>query len=1297
MATQPPIPVTPTTINWYEDNETSRNNKTKSGSSSGGSSSGSSGTSSNTPPQVGKPDLGLTLAQDLDNRISTAKSKVTGPNSSLAIPIAKGEMKAPKSLFKSIGFTALDWGLLKPLQVLDVGRRVVQSSIKNQADVLTGNQNIFEAGKDFFNEVKDPNLKSTELFGINTGNKWLDKSLGFVLDVGLDPTTYLTLGTGTAAKIGLQTAVKTVGKEATERIAREAAEDLLTKGVKEVTESAAKKFAKEIGEGATKKQVRQAAAATVAEASLTAVERGAKESVAKLAARRWTAVAPRKQLGFGARTATAQSIKELRDVAAKEAVDLAGTVAGRRAENFVATMTDDVIAIIAKRGIGGLPDGALRELGIAGGLRWGVGGAKVAVKGSNTRLLGVVPGLGTRNVGALFSATRLGSMNVPLLGGSTVAKFITGANVPEAVFDARTGLRAGTFKTSKEAINALDVLAKNTAYKGFKKTAAPAVKAVLARTLTKEGAPYRNTVYELLARNVDLTKSLPEIGTQVGRPVVQAELDFALRINKFRDDIVQSAKRAGIRVEDDGANFFPETLSRDAVKFLSKKSPEAKAVLRALGFARPPLPGQNIGTQLTADVLFFGEKVTNPDGTYKTLKQLNQIARDFGKFKGDFFDINADRALEKYGNKFMDDYGLMTAVNSETRSSAADTPGLIAGAAARGEGIVGLGKDVAVSSSTPEEVVAALTPWVARDFDNVTAAISAKARIIEGSALSNTARESAKDALTELSNIMFNLRQAVAAGDDLAGAWAILYQKTANEYLTLLSNSPEKIVKLIDNLKPDQLKTMVKLAEDTFVALDSHVVPDALVRTDLANIYNNINKLKNINERNAFIKGLNSYNTSVKTWYTSTVGFHTRNIISNYFQMFAGGASLKNISRGIDISNKWNEFLTKADPEILGTLTGLYPDIKAPTTLDELIDRFFREMKIPKADQNAAGEAIRYSGGAGFGDLEEVYSGNFGKIGITGKEATGRIPGTNIKVPGAQKVSETIGIIPTKSRSYGNKIEDQARFIFTFDGVKGGLTANESIARTAKFLVDYSDLSELDQIAKQFIPFWMWMSRNLPNQFVNMYSNPALYQQYNAARRNLENADGQSVLSPKYLMESLTPGFIKDAGGTILGQIPGVGGITVKPDFGFPGAGSPSPLQQGITDLDSLLASLSPGVRGPLEQLASKEFFSKQKLEGAPARVESAVETAIPQLSTLSRLLNIVAAGTDIPGLRNVPGVYKSKTASGNIKSTPDDIKKIQAFLSYIGIPIGIVGGNEQNISRYDILEELKKITPKKK
>jgi hypothetical protein len=386
MATVPPVPVTPTTIDWNKVADDIINNRSRNRPVKTDSSSSFSDTDSDKGSIFTTPVTKLKLSEQLDEDISTAKSNVSNKNfPNPAIDVAKGIKKAPggggiKGFFGKIALGALDYGVLKPLQTIDVGRRVILSGVREGIDVFGSGDASF---KDFYKQATDVTLDPKKLFNYpKTGNKFLDGTIGFIIDVGADPLTYLTLGTGTAAKIGLQSLVKTVGKEAAEKIAREAAEDLATKSVKEVNEIVTKKLIKELGESGNKKIIRQGAAATVADAAqvnakeLAAIGAGKKVAQAN---KKWATVAPRKQLGLNARTSTAQSIKQLRDDALQEATEFAGKAQGRRAAAFASTMSDEVIETIATRGVGGLSDDVLEELGITGGLRWGVGKAKTSL------------------------------------------------------------------------------------------------------------------------------------------------------------------------------------------------------------------------------------------------------------------------------------------------------------------------------------------------------------------------------------------------------------------------------------------------------------------------------------------------------------------------------------------------------------------------------------------------------------------------------------------------------------------------------------------------------------------------------------------------------------------------------------------------------------------------------------------------------------------------------------------------------------------------------------------------------
>jgi hypothetical protein len=152
--------------------------------------------------------------------------------------------------------------------------------------------------------------------------------------------------------------------------------------------------------------------------------------------------------------------------------------------------------------------------------------------------------------------------------------------------------------------------------------------------------------------------------------------------------------------------------------------------------------------------------------------------------------------------------------------------------------------------------------------------------------------------------------------------------------------------------------------------------------------------------------------------------------------------------------------------------------------------------------------------------------------------------------------------------------------------------------------------------------------------------------------------------------------------------------VFAKPDLGFPGSGSPSPLQEGITDPNSLVNALNPILKGLIEQGTGRDLYTGVPM-GGKERVQSGIENLFPIVSTGSRYLNPLVAGTDIPGISDIPGIYQSETAGGYQKDTPDNIKKLQTLLSLLGIPGGIVSGNEVNAKRYEIINALKEYQKK--
>jgi hypothetical protein len=1275
------------------------------GNTGGGKIGGSTGGKTTTTPSI-TPGIEPTfnkdirpLSQKLDQDIAKYSGPLTEADKAAGL---KGQPK--RNIIEKGLFGLLNYGVLKPLQTIDVGRRVILSTARETADIFGGGDASF---KDLGSQIKDVNLSSKKLFNIDTGNKWLDSALGFTVDVLADPTTYLTLGTGTAAKIALQQTTKTIAREVgektatelTEKFIREAAEDLATKTVKQATEAAAKKVATQLGKGATAKEIRVASRAIAAEAGKIAVEDGVEGAAKKAAqaAARYSAVGPRRTLGAGGREARAIALRDAKQQALLEVERATANgfkTQARVAQRFADSLSDATIEQLAKRGASAITPELAKEMGLYGGLKWGAFGARTGLTTSLPGTAGLVSKLG--KTGAKI---RLGTANLPIpkAGGVTVADLFTPRGATELVFDARTGLRKGTLDTAN-TMKALDVIGADNALKAYRSAITKTIKVAAANTAKAEYKPFRFTVHELLAPAVNLDGTVDEITKQAGREVAVSpkEIEFAKAIRQFGNETadaigsvagakaIDAAKKVtlpdGTVVDVTARNWFPEVLTNKAVRFLNSGTPEAKAVLRAMGLEVAPLPGHNFGNELVSGVKFFGKNLEAAD-INGGIKALNEVARK-GGFKGDFFDTDVTGAVIKYGKKFADDYAIARLVAKGTNDIRQGKRAALASVDPfTGRDILG---EVREGTLKELEDANVLQPWAMEDLLDGQSALIAAQKRAETAGLKDWEKENINQAIAEVNKILGTFAGAITRKDDLAKVWATLPLDLQNQYITLFARPKQQVIKFLEDLNPSQLKTMVNLMDDAFVSLDMAIAPDAIARADIANIYKNINKLRETKNAGPALQLWKDLTQTSKTWYTSTPGFHLRNWLSNFFQMLAGGGDVTYLREGRNISNKWNEFLKE---QIDMTVSGAEPATWLSRPPEEWIQRFFEDKKIPLNQRAAAEEALMSVGASGFGDIEEVFSAVANRIGATGREVTGTGVGA--------RVSSAVGEVPRLSRKLGNKVENQARFMFTYDGIRQGLNADESVARTSKFLIDYSDTNAVDDVLKQIIPFWMFMSRNLPTQLMNMYTSPGLYQKYNAYRRNFTDANGRSDMLPYYLAGSSgVPSYLSKSGATYLADIPGVGGVFTKFDFGFPGAGSPSPLQEGITDPNSLLNALNPILKGLVEQGTGRDLYTGVEM-GGKERVQSGIENLFPIVSTAARYLNPLVAGTDIPIISDIPGVYQSETSGGNTKDTPDDIKKLQTLLSLLGIPGGIISGNEVNAKRYELINALKEYQKK--
>jgi hypothetical protein len=156
-------------------------------------------------------------------------------------------------------------------------------------------------------------------------------------------------------------------------------------------------------------------------------------------------------------------------------------------------------------------------------------------------------------------------------------------------------------------------------------------------------------------------------------------------------------------------------------------------------------------------------------------------------------------------------------------------------------------------------------------------------------------------------------------------------------------------------------------------------------------------------------------------------------------------------------------------------------------------------------------------------------------------------------------------------------VERAVRMPMALDSLRRGQTYDQAVARITRYHFDYSDLSPFDETARQFIPFWIWSSRNVPLQIVEQMVHPRAYAIYDRIK-NASPVD-DDIMMPKWLADwdPIAVGGVNSEGGQ----------WAVTPDLPF------VRMEQQITqltDFPKLLGQLAPVVRVPLELAFGKQI-----------------------------------------------------------------------------------------------------------
>lgn len=375
-------------------------------------------------------------------------------------------------------------------------------------------------------------------------------------------------------------------------------------------------------------------------------------------------------------------------------------------------------------------------------------------------------------------------------------------------------------------------------------------------------------------------------------------------------------------------------------------------------------------------------------------------------------------------------------------------------------------------------------------------------------------------------------------------------------------------------------------------------------------------------EQPAFARVMNqymgNYTRFFKGYATLSPGFHVRNVIQNSFMMLASGADPRNLSAGFK----------------------LWKDMRAFTT--ELVDGQAQTIeqwlaRVPEADRAAAKIAADVMYGSGGGFASEQLSGMLAQ--------------------GKSKILDN-KVLRT-SHKVGDMYESSSRFVLAYDSAVKGANLNESAAVVKTFLFDYRDLSAADENMRQVVPFWIWMSRNLPLQLVNQWKNPRAYAIYNSFARN--------VAEPS-MGSDIVPSWVSEQGGVKIGN-----DLYLRPDLGF------NVVRQQLAEMGDptrLLSYVNPGLRVPVEVLGGRQLYNDVPFSSKPQSLAAGpLSGPLGALASALGISDTNAQGQSVvdPRLNYLLGNMIPPLAQAERLMPATDSRKERqgnSWANYLGVPV---------------------------
>ena len=388
-------------------------------------------------------------------------------------------------------------------------------------------------------------------------------------------------------------------------------------------------------------------------------------------------------------------------------------------------------------------------------------------------------------------------------------------------------------------------------------------------------------------------------------------------------------------------------------------------------------------------------------------------------------------------------------------------------------------------------------------------------------------------------------------------------------------------------------------------------------------------------EEDLGMKWLDEATQIFKAYATMTPGFHLRNYVGATYMNFSDGVTVRDTRESMV---HWRRYVKDTS--------------------------YFDNLPADQQHVKDAFGAVMVVGAGGSFDAGEVGSGLArGMKGLKNNRATRT----------SRRLGEDLVEGPVRLAAALNTTRRLSE-----QGVKGS-HISQAAARVKRLHFDYSDISSFDKKMKRVIPFYMFMSRNLPLQIEQMWRKPKAYAVYNHFMNNFDQSEEDSLM-PKYLADagaiSMGMSWFGDSSKDFV-FAPDLQHNNLMQDImAFSGEGD-----DGIPIVDGFLSSGNPIVTKGIEIAFNHSgfrggdaFFDKKQDEYGNWVEKSGQEKALERfMYALEGVLTPTGTGQGLAGIDIGGGEYGSERAKD---------KQLQKALNFIGLPFKGIGETEKEWER---------------